>query len=249
MPAFIKNNLKKLFFKSRPISNEIPDHRDGRIYNPFDWIRWVLRWTNIQVACLGIMALFLWAMVFALCTREYLVIDLPKPLMERISDSIAPQSDISDMQIRRTSHLILYALNTFSYSHAPNLSLVHGIANPNIISAAQNAYSANIKRIEDAAMVQTICLTDIKILRKSAKSGQLSVIAKGFIGTLTQSGNSAEIPAKTNPYRAELNYIIRPPSPLNSGETLYLSKITEACGTRDVSIFDEACETMGRISR
>ena len=230
-------------------SSAVPDIKDGRLYNPFAWTRWILRWTNIQTACLGIMALALWFTVFVLNSREYRVIDIPKPLLLQISESVDNSGEIvTDMQIKRLSHLILYALNSFSYSAPPNLDLLHGIANPNIISAAQSAYSANLKKITDAAMVQSIVLTDIPILRKNPKSSRISVIVKGFLGTLTQSNNPAEIPAKTNPYRAELTFILRPPSALNSGETLYLLQITEACGTREVSIFDEACETIGKIA-
>lgn len=221
----------------------IPAPKDGRIYNPFDWIRWILLWTNIHVVCLGILAAVMWAAVFILQTREYRVIDLPKPLISQIQDAIYDENGISNADIERNVHMVLHLLNTFSYSSPPKLTLLQGIVNPNIISSSEGSYSINKKKMDDSSFVQNISITAIPKIQKNARNRRISVIAEGFIGVLTQPNNAADLPSRTVPYRAELTYIVRPPSALSGRESLYLLQITEASGTRDVSIFNEAFNT------
>lgn len=97
--------------------------------------------------------------------------------------------------------------------------------------------------MDDSSFVQNISITAIPKIQKNAKNRRISVIVEGFIGVLTQPNNAADLPSRTVPYRAELTYIARPPSALSGRESLYLLQITEASGTRDVSIFNEAFNT------
>lgn len=214
--------------------------KTGRIYNPFDWVRWVLLWTNAQVVCLGLLALFLWAAVFILQSRDYRVIDLPKPLISRVYDAIDTTDGISDADIERNTHLVLHLLNSFTYASPPNLSLLQGIASPDIISSSEGTYSINKRKMDDSSLIQNINITSIPRIQKNAKNRRISVLVEGHISVLTQPNNPADLPSRTVPYRAELTYIVRPASELSGGEKLYLLQITEAAGTRDVSVFDEA---------
>lgn len=218
--------------------------KTGRIYNPFDWIRWVLLWTNAQVVCLGALALLLWVAVFILQTRNYRVIDLPKPLISRVYDAIDTTDGISDADIRRNTHLVLHLLNSFTYASPPSLSLLQGIVSPDIISSSEGTYSINKRKMDDSSLIQNINVTSIPRIQKNTKNRRISVLAEGHISVLTQPNNPADLPSRSVPYRAELTYIVRPASELSGKERLYLLQITEATGTRDVSVFDEAFDNL-----
>ena len=231
--------------KNMPLQKISPGHK----YNPFDWIRWVLRWTNIQVVCLCLIAAASWLCVWILAGRDYRVIDLPMPLISKVYGSIYSDNGVSDIEIERAALLALYSIHSYSFSHPQRLGVLQGIVNPNIISSAESEYSINKRKMTDSALVHNISVTDISSIERNAKNKRISVIVSGFLDVLTQENNAGGVPARTIPYRAELVFIVRPQSHLSKGETLYLLQISEAAGAKDVSIFDEALARTGRRPR
>ena len=268
----IVNQIKK-FFAPAPKSNEVKAptpptkpspteasatdtkkteviyKKDGRLYNPFDWVRHILLWSNGMIVCLFVLNLFIWGGWYIQTLRDYQVIDLQKPLILSAYESLDSEQDISKLDIKRQSNLILYALHNYSYAAGQDFEPISGIVSPDIISNAEVAYQSNFGKMRESAMVNSIYISDYPLIGRQSKNGKIDVIVKGYLLVLTQANNSAGLPARTIPYRAELTYLVRPATHLTGRKTLYLSAITEVAGTREAAIFDDALKSKIHLMR
>lgn len=214
--------------------------RSGVFYNPFRWVGRMILWTNGAVILFIILNIFIWFGYFLQSSREYQVVDLKKPLIVSAYESLGGEHEISAIDIKRQTCLILYAMHNYSYATPQNFELITGSVSPDIISNAEVAYNTNFEKMRDSAMVNSICITDFPLIGNQSKNGRINVIVKGYLLVFTQPMNSAGLPARTIPYRAELGFVVRPATHLTKGETLYLASITEVAGTSEASMFDEA---------
>lgn len=267
----IVNQIKK-FFVPAPKSNEVKAtppptppstaasatdtkkieviyKKDGRLYNPFDWVRHILLWSNGMIICLFALNLFIWGGWYIQTLRDYQVIDLQKPLILSAYESLDSEQDISKLDIKRQSNLILYALHNYSYAAGQDFEPISGIVSPDIISNAEVAYQSNFGKMRESAMVNSIYISDYPLIGRQSKNGKIDVIVKGYLLVLTQANNSAGLPARTIPYRAKLTYLVRPATHLTGRKTLYLSAITEVAGTREAAIFDDALKSKIHLMR
>lgn len=228
--------------KTDPTDRIVIYKGDARLYNPFNWVRHVLLWTNGMILCLILINIIVWGGFYLQSIRDYQVIDLKTPLISQVYNSLDNENDIQDIDIKRRTQLILNTLHNFSFSTSQDFSLITGMVSPDIISNAEAAYRSNHSKLNDTAMVQSISVTEYPLI-SSNKNGKITVIVKGYLLVLTQLHNTSNIPARTVPYRAELTYLVRPATHLTGNKTLYLAAISETAGMREASMFDEALKS------
>lgn len=214
--------------------------KSGLFYNPFRWVGRMILWTNGAIILFVILNVFIWIGYLLQSSREYQVVDLKKPPIVSAYESLGGEHEISAIDIKRQTCLILYALHNYSYATSQNFELITGSVSPDIISNSEVAYNTNLEKMHDSAMVHSICITDFPLIGNQSKNGRINVIVKGYLLVFTQPMNSIGLPARTIPYRAELGFVVRPATHLTKGETLYLASITEVAGTSEASMFDEA---------
>lgn len=213
--------------------------KSGVLYNPFLWVGRMILWTNGAIVLLILINAVIWVGFYLQSSREYQVVDLKKPLIVAAYESLDSEQDIGEIEIMRQTCLTLYALHNYSYAAPQKFDLITGLVSPDIISNAEIAYNTNFEKMRESAMVHTICVTDFPLISRQSKNGRITVIVKGYLVVFTQSGNTAGIPAKTIPYRAEIGFLVRPATHLTGRQTLYVASITEVAGTSEVSMFDE----------
>lgn len=213
--------------------------KSGVLYNPFLWVGRMIIWTNGAIILLVLINAVIWTGFYLQNSREYQVVDLKKPLIVSAYESLDSEQNIGEIEIMRQTCLTLYALHNYSYAAPQKFDLITGLVSPDIISNAEIAYNTNFEKMRESAMVHTICVTDFPLISRQSKNGRITVIVKGYLIVFTQSGNTAGIPARTIPYRAEMGFLVRPATHLTGRHTLYLASITEVAGTSEVSMFDE----------
>lgn len=213
------------------------------LYNPFNWIKRILIWTNGMIVCLAAINIAIWAVFYLQAVREYQVIDLKPSLISQVYASHDSEIAITDNDVKRQTHLLLGVLHNYSYNNPQDFSPITGLLSPNIISNAETAYTTNIDKMREASLVQAITITQFPLIGDQSNNGRINVIVKGYIIVLTQANNTASLPARTVPYRAELSYVVRPATHFTGHKTLYLNSLTEVAGTRECALFDDAVKS------
>lgn len=213
--------------------------RDGRIYNPFAWTRLILVWTNIHTAIIALLVLILWFAVFLLAKRDYMVIDLPPSLAERIETEFG-ESNTSRDSFDRSLVLNLQIMNQHDFSTQPNVALLRGAVNPDIYTKVLERYNVNKATFQAKGIIQNLTVTKIENVFRSVNGKRLSATVRGYLTIVTfPDGKNKD--AVIIPYRARVVVLVQPKSRLNP-ERYYLLQVEEASGQENVRLFDQIVE-------
>jgi hypothetical protein len=213
--------------------------KDFRIYDPFQWVKPLIMWTNIQIILLLVGVICVWLVVYKVSQREYMVIDLPNTIQEQISTALELEQPDKLPALNRFLLANLTVMNTFSFEQSPNMAWLQGTTNPDIITRVKRRYSENQQEIRDTGMLQNLTITKIEDVFVSYNKKQLTANIRGYLSRTMLSPTSGTTEPQTLPYRARAVILLRPQSKLSS-EPFYLLQIAEAAGQDDVRRFDKA---------
>lgn len=206
----------------------------GRLYDPFAWVRHVLLWTNWQVIILAVACVIATALSYAITHRGLMVIDLPESLRSQVYTQYAttdPDRDEFDRFVLST----LGTLHQFDYKSSPNIEILKGLVNPDIYMKVQQSYQASSEQIHTKGIIQELHISKIDNVYPSVNGKRYSATVKGYLNVSSTINDRKT--QKFLPYRARVVVRLQPPSILNKSG-YYLTQLSEFAGDEPARKFD-----------
>lgn len=246
MSVKLKDYFLKLWENGAKVKAKVPLHPDTSksvntvkgvsVYDPFEWVKQVLLWSNLTVGFLLLVNVVVWVGFLMTENRPTRVIDLNKTLKQEIRSKF-DVAETSDLQVANFVKYRLEVFNTYNYNSAPSLDLVRGSVSGEILERLSSSFQKRLPSIQGKGIIQACRVTKVDSIVRSTTTNRITCVVRGYINILSiQDGATKE--AFVLPYRAKVLLLENPKHVVNP-DMLFLFQADEVAGDANVSNFDK----------